>query len=171
MPRICAESLLAVGMQNSFQAEDLVWGAGLHKVKQDIRYALRQLNRSKGFAAVAILTLALGIGANTAIFSVIDSILLEPLPFPHQDQLMQLNRANNDYYNFPKVWIREYQRRAHSFTSVSGYSLNAEYNVSGGVTSNRAFGSTVSTNLFETLGVRPAAGRFFSTAEAIQGQD
>src|SRR6266700_3250720 len=127
MPRICAESLLAVGMQNSFQAEDLVWGAGLHKVKQDIRYALRQLNRSRGFAAVAILTLALGIGANTAIFSVIDSILLEPLPFPHQDRLMQVS-AGSEFYMLPKGWIREYQRRSHMFSGVSGYSLNVEYN-------------------------------------------
>ncbi len=93
----------------------------MHKLMQDIRYALRQLNRSRGFAVVAVLTLALGIGANTAIFSVIDSILLEPLPFPHQDRLMQL-AAGTDYYNYPKGWIREYQRRSHSFASISGYS-------------------------------------------------
>jgi len=142
----------------------------MHVLLQDIRYALRQLNRSRGFAVVAVLTLALGIGANTAIFSVIDSILLEPLPFPHQDRLMQL-AAGTDYYNYPKGWIREYQRRSHSFASISGYSLNAEYNVTGGGTTGRAFGSTVSTNLFETLGVRPALGRSFSSAEETTGQD
>jgi predicted permease len=142
----------------------------MHVLLQDIRYALRQLNRSRGFAVVAVLTLALGIGANTAIFSVIDSILLEPLPFPHQDRLMQL-AAGTDYYNYPKGWIREYQRRSHSFASISGYSLNAEYNVTGGGTTGRAFGSTVSTNLFETLGVRPALGRSFSSAGETTGQD
>jgi predicted permease len=143
---------------------------------QDIRYALRQLNRSRGFAVVAILTLALGIGANTAIFSVIDSILLEPLPFPHQDRLVQLiagtdHSTGTEYYNYPKGWIREYQRRAQSFSAISGYTLNAEYNVNGGGASDRAFGSTVSTNLFETLGVHPAFGRFFSPAEEAVGQD
>jgi predicted permease len=139
-------------------------------LSQDIRYALRQLNRSRSFAAVAILTLALGIGANTAIFSVIDSILLEPLPFPHQDRLVQL-KAGTDYYNYPKGWIREYQRRAQSFSSVSGYSLNAEYNVTSAGSSSRAFGSTASTNLFLTLGLRPALGRFFSPQDEDAGRD
>ena len=142
----------------------------MNKFKQDIRYALRQLLSNKGFAAVAILTLALGIGANTAIFSVIDSILLEPLPFPHQDRLMQLS-AGTDYYNYPKGWIREYQRRAHTFASISGYSQNIEYNVTGGGTTGRAFGSTINANLFDTLGVRPAMGRFFAPDEESQGQD
>ena len=142
----------------------------MNKLNQDIRYALRQLLHSKGFAAVAILTLALGIGANTAIFSVIDSILLEPLPFPHQDRLMQLS-AGTDYYNYPKGWIREYQRRAHTLSGISGYSQNIEYNVTAGGTAGRAFGSTVNANLFDTLGVRPAMGRFFSPKEESQGQD
>jgi predicted permease len=137
---------------------------------QDIRYALRQLNRSRGFAAVAIITLALGIGANTAIFSVIDSILLEPLPFPHQDRLVQLV-ADPNASNSPKGWIREYQTRSHALASVSGYSLDTEFNVTGAGNAARAFGSTVSTNLFETLAVRPALGRFFSSADAIDGQD
>ena len=140
------------------------------KFGQDVRYALRQLNRSRGFAVVAILTLALGIGANTAIFSVIDSILIEPLPFPHQDRLVQL-KADANAANYPKGWIREYQLRSRTFASVSGYSMNTEFNVTGVGNSARAFGSTVSTNLFETLAVRPELGRFFSTAEAVEGQD
>src|SRR6476661_5032873 len=71
---------------------------------QDLRYALRQLRRSPGFAAVAILTLALGIGANTAIFSVLDSILLQPLPFSHASRLAQID-PQTDYLSFPKGWV------------------------------------------------------------------
>jgi predicted permease len=136
----------------------------------DIRYALRQLNRSRGFAVVAILTLALGIGANTAIFSVIDSILLEPLPFPHQDRLVQLE-ADASSSNYPKGWIRGYQQRAHTLAGISGYTLDTEFNMAGSGLSERAFGSAVSTNLFETLDVRPALGRFFSPQEEAAGQD
>jgi predicted permease len=143
---------------------------GMGRLGQDVRYALRQLNRSRGFAVVAILTLALGIGANTAIFSVIDSILLEPLPFPHQDRLVQIIGDQN-FTNSPKGWIRAYQQRSHALASVSGYSLNTEFNVTGAGNAARAFGSTVSANLFETLGVRPALGRFFSSGDAIDGQD
>ncbi len=146
------------------------------KLGQDIRYALRQLNRSRGFATVAILTLALGIGANTAIFSVIDSILIEPLPYPHQDRLVQILAESNaspppNASPAPKGWIREYQVRSHALASVSGYSMNTEFNVTGIGNAARAFGSTVSANLFETLGVRPLLGRFFSSAEAVDGQD
>ncbi|AXC13236.1 Permease [Acidisarcina polymorpha] len=137
---------------------------------QDIRYALRQLNRTRGFAVVAILTLALGIGANTAIFSIIDSVLLEPLPYPQQDRIVQL-KADAASSNYPKGWIREYQRRSRALSSVSAYTSNAEYNVTAAGSAARAFGSAVSTNLFETLEVRPALGRFFSSSEASFGQD
>ena len=140
---------------------------------QDLRYALRQLVRNPGFAAVAILTLALGIGANTAIFSVVDSILLQPLPFPQAGKLVELvdTRDAQPDYNYPKGWIREYQRRATTFSSISAYTLNAEYNVAGAGASDRAFGSSVSTNLFDTLGVRPALGRFFLQPEEEPGRD
>jgi predicted permease len=137
---------------------------------QDLRYALRQLRRSPGFAAVAILTLALGIGANTAIFSVLDSILLQPLPFPQANRLVQID-AQSGLSSFPKGWIREYQRRATTLASISGYTLNAEYNVTGGSASDRAFGGAVSVNFFDTLGVRPLLGRFFSAPEEQAGQD
>src|SRR5271170_3721023 len=142
---------------------------------QDLRYALRQLGRNPGFAIVAILTLALGIGANTAIFSVIDSILLQPLPFSQAGKLVEIQGISADdtglESNYPKGWIREYQRRATTFSSISAYTLNAEYNVAGAGSSDRAYGSSVSTNLFDTLGGRPALGRFFRTQEEELGQD
>jgi putative ABC transport system permease protein len=134
---------------------------------QDLRYAARQLRRSPGFTIVAVLTLALGIGANTSIFSVVDSVLLRPLPFADQGKLVQIQAESP----FPKGWIREFQKRAQSFSSVSGYTLNSEYNVAGSGASDRALGSTVSTNLFDTLGIRPTLGRFFSPAEQQVGQD
>jgi predicted permease len=137
---------------------------------QDLRYALRQLGRNPGFATVAVLTLALGIGANTAIFSVIDSILLQPLPYPSPGRLVEID-AHSDYASYPKGWVREYQRRATSFSSISGYTLNAEYNVATAGSSARAFGSAVSANLFNTLAVRPALGHFFSTPQEQLGQD
>ena len=143
----------------------------MKRLVQDLHYAFRQLRRNPGYAAVAILTLALGIGANTAIFSVLDSILLQPLPFPHADRLVQID-AQSGFSSFPKGWIREYQRRATTFASISGYTLNTEYNVTnGGDASDRAFGSSVSTNLFDTLAVRPALGRFFSAPEEETGRD
>lgn len=138
---------------------------------QDLHYAFRQLRRNPGYAVVAILTLALGIGANTAIFSVLDSILLQPLPFPHASRLVQID-AQSGFSSFPKGWIREYQRRATTFASISGYTLNTEYNVTnGGDASDRAFGNSVSTNLFDTLAIRPALGRFFSAPEEETGRD
>jgi predicted permease len=136
---------------------------------QDIRYALRQLNRSRGFALVAILTLALGIGANTAIFSVVDSILLEPLPYPHQEQLVDIGSANVTTY--PKGWVRTWQQRATTLASVSAFTADTEFNLTGIGSSARAFGSTVSANLFTTLGVQPALGRFFLPSDEIAGQD
>jgi hypothetical protein len=142
----------------------------MKRIVHDLHNALRKLRRSPGFAIVAIFTLALAIGANTATFSVLDSILLQPLPFPHADRLVQID-AQSDCASFPKGWIREYQRRATTFSSISGYTLNSEYTVTTGGASDRAFGSTVSTNLFDTLGVRPSLGRFFSAPEEETGRD
>ena len=74
----------------------------------DFKYAVRQLRKSPGFTLTAVLTLALGIGANTAIFTLIDSIMLRPLPFPQQDRLMRIGYGTGDTMAapFPKGWIR-----------------------------------------------------------------
>ena len=100
-----------------------------------LRHVLRRLWRDRSVTLVALAILALGIGANTAIFSVLDSILLQPLPFPRANRLVQID-AQSDFASFPKGWIREYQRRATTFASISGYTLNTEYNVTDGGTSD-----------------------------------
>jgi MacB-like periplasmic core domain len=134
----------------------------------DVRYALRQLRKSPSFALAAILTLALGIGTNTAIFTLIDSIMLRPLPFPHQEQLA---RIAFDTATFPKGWIRELERHSQTFSSIAGYGPNAESNVAGTGAAERAFGAKVTVNFFDTLGIHPSLGRFFSPEDGIAGQD
>jgi predicted permease len=134
----------------------------------DVRYAVRQLRKSPGFALAAILTLGLGIGANTAIFTLIDSIMLRPLPFPHQERLA---RVAVDASPFPKGWIRELESHSQSFSSISGYGPNAEANVSRTGTPERVFGAKVTVNIFDTLSIHPALGNFFSSENGVAGQD
>jgi len=136
-------------------------------VNRDLRFGLRQLYKSPGFAITAVLTLALGVGANTAIFTLIDSIVLRPLPFPHQDRLVTVTTGGF----FPKGWIRALQQNSTSFTSLSGYGRNTESNVTGTNSAERVFGSSVTTNTFDTLGIHPALGSFFTSDNAIQGED
>jgi predicted permease len=139
----------------------------LEQLNRDLIFGLRQLRKSPGFAITAILTLALGVGANTAIFTLIDSIVLRPLPFPEQDRLVTIS---TDGF-FPKGWIRALQQNSQSFQSIAAYGLNAESNVSGTDSAERVFGSRVTVNLLETLGAQPAAGRFFLQENAVEGQD
>jgi predicted permease len=132
---------------------------------RDFKYALRQLRKSPGFTVTAVLALALGIGANTAIFALVDSIMLRPLPFPHQEQLMRISGF------FPKGWVRELQNRAQSFSGISGYDRDMEFNVSSGDAPERVFGSSVTVNTFDTLAIRPALGSFFLPEHAVAGRD
>jgi predicted permease len=131
----------------------------------DVRFGLRQILRNRAFTIMAVSTLALGIGANTAIFTLIDSIMLRPLPYPQQERLVRVSG------NFPKGWVRAYQEHAQSFASVSGYGADAESNVEGTDAAERVFGSAVSVNTFDTLGIHPALGSFFAPENAISGQD
>ena len=142
------------------------------QMNRDIHFGLRQLRKSPGFAITAILTLALGVGANTAIFTLIDSIVLRPLPYPHQDRLVSIN-AEQVFASgsFPKGWIRALQQNSQSFSSLSAYGPNAESNVAAADHTERIFGSRVTVNVFDTLGIYPELGQFFSTENAIAGQD
>ncbi len=142
----------------------------MNRLLSDLRYALRQVRKSPGFAATAILTLALGIGANAVIFTLVDSIMLRPLPFPHQDRLMRImSSASADIY--PKGWIRQLGLHSNAFQSISGYGPNTEMNVSSDASVDREFGSAVTVNTFDTLAIHPTLGTFFSRQDAITGQD
>ncbi len=144
----------------------------MHSLKRminDLKFAFRQLRKSPGFTLTAVLTLALGIGANTAIFSLVDSIMLRPLPFPHQDRLVGID--SGDVSPFPKGWIRALGEHSGSFATISGFGADAESNVAGTDSSDRVFGATVMTNVFDTLGIHPLLGSFFTRDEEQPGQD
>jgi predicted permease len=139
----------------------------------DFKYAVRQLRKSPGFTLTAVLTLALGIGANTAIFTLIDSIMLRPLPFPQQDRLMRVGYGTGDTMAapFPKGWIRAMGEQSRSFGELSGFGPDAESNVGDSNSSDRVFGAEVMANAFDVLEVRPVLGRFFTPDDAMGGHD
>ena len=137
----------------------------LPSIAADLRFASRQLRRAPGFSLLAVLSLAVGIGATTAIYSLLDSILLRPLPFAEQQELVKVSGF------YPKGWIRAVQGETHSLSSVLGYSPSLEYNIQTSVGPERVFASGVTTNAFAVLGVRPQLGRFFLPGEAVAGQD
>jgi putative ABC transport system permease protein len=139
---------------------------------QDLRYGARMLLKNPGFTLVAVITLALGVGANTAIFSVVNAVLLRPLPYPDSGQLTQvwetdLARGGYDITaSMPDY--REWRRRNQSFAHLSAYSTN-DYNISGGEEPERVIGARVDTDFFNLLGVNPAQGRGFSGEEGVYG--
>ncbi|HVH60981.1 MAG TPA: ABC transporter permease, partial [Candidatus Sulfotelmatobacter sp.] len=131
---------------------------------QDLRFGLRMLGKKPGFTAVAALTLALGIGANTAIFSLVNGILLIPLPYPNPEQLVSITGT------YPKggvVAMREQMRT----TDVAGYYEGHEFNLTGVGQPVRLTGTLVSAEFFTVLGARPELGRTFLSGEDIPGQD
>jgi putative ABC transport system permease protein len=146
---------------------------------QDVRYGLRNLTRSPGFVLVAMLTLALGIGANTTIFSVIHSTLLKPLPFPGSDRLVLVwetfgkGRDNWNIVSAPNFW--DFQRQSRSFESMAIFdSAGRGYNLSPTANSREAeqvSGLRVSAGFFTVLGAKPLLGRTFLPEEETLGND
>ncbi len=129
-------------------------------LRQDLRYAVRMLLKSPAFAAIAILTLALGIGANTALFSVVNGVLLNPLGYPYPEQVVAvyakvpgLDRSPVAYPNF-----LDWQREAQTFSSMAIY-RNQDYNLTGTAQTQRVTGYMISAGFFPSLGVQPVLGR------------
>jgi putative ABC transport system permease protein len=140
---------------------------------QDLRYGFRMLVKRPGFALVAVFTLALGIGANTAIFSVVNSILLRPLAYPEPHELVILN------HNYPKLDLKasvsavgytHYREHAKSFEQIMAASPWPA-NLTGAGDPERLAGMAVSANFFRTLGVEPRLGRGFTAEESQPGRN
>jgi putative ABC transport system permease protein len=134
----------------------------------DLRYALRQLRKSPGFTLIAVLTLALGIGANTAIFSVIYAVLLQPLPYPEADKLVILTESDS---NQPQISVSypnyvDYRRDNTVFENLA-VSRRESYNLSGleGRAPEQVQGALVTANFFKVIGLNPQHGRVFSEEE------
>ena len=138
---------------------------------QDLRYGLRMLAKSLGFAAIAILTLALGIGANTALFSVVNGVLLTPLAYPHSGQLIAIYGKTPGYENAPINYMNflDWQRQTQTFSSMAMY-RNQDYNLIGtGEVAERVAGYMISADFFSTLGVTPVLGRTFRADDDQMG--
>ena len=140
-----------------------VW---LEQLWQDIRYALRMLSKSPGFAAIAILTLALGIGANTSLFSVVNGVLLNPLPYPNSNQVVT---AANWFPGFGEGSISypdflDWARLNHTFSSLAAY-RQSSFNLTGQGDAERVSAMEISASFFPLLSVNPIIGRDFSSAE------
>ncbi len=138
----------------------------------NLRYALRQLRKSPGFTFVAVVTLALGIGANTAIFSVINAVLLRPLPYPEAERIVYLNESDPIQSNISINWLDflDWKRDNTVFEELA-VARRESFNLSGvtGREAERISGAVVSANFFKVIGLAPKVGRFFSEAEDKAG--
>jgi putative ABC transport system permease protein len=135
---------------------------------QDVRYGLRKLRRSPGFTILAVLTLALGIGANTAVFSLVYGVLLRPLSYPHADRLVTPvwteGNSGGIQSNVTIPEFRFWRDHSHVFESLAAYSTGG-FNLSGAGMADRIQAEYISADFFPTLGVHPALGRNFLPQE------
>jgi putative ABC transport system permease protein len=137
---------------------------------QDLRYGLRMLRRNPGFTFVAVLTLALGIGANTAIFSVVNAVLLRSLPYRDPDRLVMLSyyRAREGAQFATGSWYLDWRDQAKAFEQIASYRFGTA-DLTGSGEPERLSAAFISSNLFATLGVDPALGRAFTSEEDTYG--
>ena len=142
----------------------------METILQDLRYGLRMLRKSPGFTAIAVLTLALGIGATTAIFSVVNGVLLHPLPYHNPDQIVRLweLNAHGQRVNFTDPNFEDIQSQNHSFQSLAEYGANLT-SVSGGSEPTRTMVAAVSREFFPLMHVQPVRGRGFAPEDQRLG--
>ena len=141
-------------------------GRRLDEFLQDLRFALRTLRKSPGFTAVAILTLALGIGANTSLFSVVNAVLLNPVPYPHPEQLVMLHESKPNFrsgsISYPN--FRDWQHDNHSFAQMA-VTRGTGFTLTGLGEAEELRAQFISSDYFSLLGVQPVLGRFFASGE------
>ena len=140
----------------------------------DIRYGFRALLQRPGFTAVIVLTLALGIGANTAVFSIVDSLVLRPFPIPNIERLVQIFETQPnlgiDRSNATPGGFTDWQREIRSLEQVTGFYF-ADFNLTGGDRPERAIGALVTPGFLPLLGVELTLGRGLSSVEEDPGQE
>src|SRR5437879_422155 len=140
----------------------------------DLKFAFRQLLKNPGFTVVAVLTLALGIGANTAIFSVVNAVLLRPLPYPEPGRLVRIYETNSAIQghqdSVAAANFADWQAQARTFTGMSVLRFEP-FTLTGAATPEFLNGQRVSTDLLRILGTRPAFGRDFSSEDGVPGRD
>jgi len=138
---------------------------------QDLRYAFRGLRRNPGFTAIAVLTLALGIGATTAIFTVVNAVLLRPLPYPHAEELVYVQQVLGSFGVNPFVWNREFvawRNQSRTLSPIAAY-MYSWFNLTGGGEPERVNSGIATASFFTLLGARPVAGRLFLPEEDRPG--
>jgi hypothetical protein len=150
----------------------------MHSLARDLHFACRQLRRHPGFALACILTLTVGTGAATALFSIVDGVLLRPLPYPEPDRLAAVSAVgtsspgSNEFTPHDTSYLnyRDWERLNHTFSSMAAYStvprLFAHADGSAGRVLNE---DSVSANLFATLGIAPLLGRAFNAEDERPG--
>jgi predicted permease len=160
---------------NVARVNEETWGVWsftwFEQLLDDVRFGARTLRKNPGFAIVAVLTLALGIGANTAIFSVVEGVVLAPLPFRQADRLVvvwQKNLTHKYVATISYLDFLDWQRSAQSFQRIAGISWQG-YDLTSPGTAQHFDGNRVSSGFFSTLGVKPALGREFSEQEDQEG--
>jgi predicted permease len=136
----------------------------LERFLQDLRYAARMFGRTPGFTSIAVLSLALGIGGNAAMFSLVDALLIRPLPYLEPDRLIRITGT------YPRAAVSFFQQQSHAM-EITAVSTGSEFNLTGQGEAVRVFGSYASANLFSVLGVSVARGRGFRPGEDSPGQD
>ena len=155
-----------VGLVREVTRDAWGWGA-LDRLMQDLRFGLRILAKSPGFTAVAILTLALGIGANTALFSVVNGVLLNPLPYPEPEQLVELRESKPNFatgsISYPN--FLDWQKDNRTFASMAIVRGNRSFTLTGLGEAEQVDAVFMSTGFFEQLGVNPVLGRAFAPGE------
>src|SRR5438876_8670506 len=135
---------------------------------RELRYGLRTLTKSPGFAAIAVLTLALGIGASTSIFSVVDAVLLRPLPYPNPQQIVRVWEQAPDGHRMSLADpnFEDFRAQNHTLSGLALYNDGPE-SISGGSEAVRMNVAAVSSDFFTSLGVEPFRGRAFAADEQV----
>jgi predicted permease len=160
--------------RNTELSYDIRGGGWLETFWQDLRYGARMLRKQPGFSLIAVLTLALGIGANTAIFSVVNAVLVKPLLYPHSDLVVQIWQTNpranrwGEWISYPA--FVDYRRQNRVFEDIGAYRTWL-WNITGGDHPEVLRGARVTSNLFSVLSVQPMLGRSFLPEEEQPGRN